>query len=143
MSLESLEDDYKVLVVVDLQNCFIQGGSLGSQDIKNLNKYIELVEGIDKQITENKYDLVVFSKDSHPLNHSSLSDILSPEHGIYTYHCRDRKNNCKKGKLFDLNKSSELFDLNESTYMSQEAKNKLKDFLFSTDVINEFKEKNK
>ena len=62
-------EDYKVLVVVDLQNCFIQGGSLGSPEIKDLKKYIELVEGIDKQITDNNYDLVVFSKDSHPLNH--------------------------------------------------------------------------
>ena len=116
--------DYKVLVVVDLQNCFIQGGSLGSPEIKDLKKYIELVEGIDKKITDNNYDLVVFSKDSHPLNHSSLSDNVSPPHGIYTYHCRDSENNCKKGDYSGA-----------STYMSKEAKNKLKDVLFSSYVI--------
>ena len=125
-------EDYKVLVVVDLQNCFIQGGSLGSQNIKDLENYIELVEGIDKKITENKYDLVVFSKDSHPLNHSSLSDNTSPQHGIFNYHCRDSKNNC--------NGDNGIYSAANSTYMSEEAKNKLKDFLFSTDVINKMQE---
>jgi hypothetical protein len=67
------------------------------------------------------------------LNHSSLSDTFSPVHGIYTYHCRDSKNNCKGKKG--------IYSAAESTYMSEEAKNKLKDFLFSTDVINKLKEK--
>ena len=33
-----MSSDYKVLVVVDIQNCFIQGGSLGSTDIEDLHR---------------------------------------------------------------------------------------------------------
>ena len=74
-----MSGDYKVLVVVDLQNCFIQGGSLGSRNIKDLKKFIELVKDIDEKISQSNYDLVVFSKDTHPLNHSSLSNNTTPQ----------------------------------------------------------------
>jgi nicotinamidase-related amidase len=89
---------FKVLVVVDVQNCFIQGGSLGGDKdaIENLYKYIKLVTDIVNVINSNNYDLVVFSKDYHPLNHSSLYDDIDPVHGVYTYHCRNIKKNCKK-----------------------------------------------
>jgi nicotinamidase-related amidase len=109
--------DYKVLVVVDIQNCFIQGGSLGSQEIKDLKKYIDLVKEVDKKISKGNYDLVVFSKDSHPLNHSSLSDNTSPQHGVFTYHCRNTTKNCSKYKA------------NPTTYMSSAAKKIIMDNL--------------
>ena len=109
--------DYKVLVVVDLQNCFIQGGSLGLPDINDLKKYIDLVKEVDDKINKGNYDLVVFSKDTHPLNHSSLSDNMKPQEGVYTYHCRNSKNNCSKDTA------------NPTTYMSSAAKDIIKDIL--------------
>ena len=105
-----MSSDYKVLVVVDLQNCFIQGGSLGLTDIGDLKKYIDLVKNVDDKISKGNYDLVVFSKDSHPVNHSSLSDNMKPQEGVYTYHCRNSKNNCIKDTT------------NPTTYMSSAAK---------------------
>ena len=113
----NMSSDYKVLVVVDLQNCFIQGGSLGSIDIKDIKKYIELVKEIDKKISQTKYDIVVFSKDSHPLNHSSLFDNTNTQDGVYTYHCRNSQNNCIKNTS------------NPTTYMSSNAKNIIRDLL--------------
>ena len=112
-----MSGDYKVLVVVDLQNCFIQGGSLGTENIKDIKKYIDLVKGVEDKISKNNYDLVVFSKDSHPLNHSSLSDNTSPQDGVYIYHCRDSKKNCIKNLI------------SPTTYMSSAAKEAIRDIL--------------
>ena len=115
--------DFKVLVVVDLQNCFIQGGSLGSPSIGYLKKYIDLVKEVDAKISQNNYDLVVFSKDSHPLNHSSLTDNTNPQDGVFTYHCRDSKKNCMKDTS------------NPTTYMSSAAKEAIRDILCDAEGV--------
>jgi nicotinamidase-related amidase len=116
-----MSSGYKVLVVVDIQNCFIQGGSLGSQYINDLKKYIDLVKGVDEKISNGNYDLVVFSKDSHPVNHSSLTDNTDAEHGVFTYHCRDTRKNCSKDKANPATAAT--------TYMSSAAKNIIRDIL--------------
>jgi hypothetical protein len=115
-----MSSDYKVLVVVDIQNCFIQGGSLGLTDIEDLKKYIDLVKNVDDKIKKGNYDLVVFSKDSHPVNHSSLTDNTDAEHGVFTYHCRDTRKNCSKDTA---NPAA------ATTYMSSAAKEIIKDNL--------------
>jgi nicotinamidase-related amidase len=112
-----MSSDYKVLVVVDIQNCFIQGGSLGSEKIEDLKKFIDLVKEVDKKISTNNYDLVVFSKDIHPLNHSSLFDNTSPQDGVFKYHCRNTRKNCIKDTT------------NSTTYMSSAAKEIIRDIL--------------
>ncbi len=106
-----------MLVVVDIQNCFIQGGSLGLTDINDLKKYIDLVKNVDKKIKNGNYDLVVFSKDSHPVNHSSLTDNTDAQHGVFTYHCRDTRKNCSKDTA------------NPTTYISSAAKEIIRDNL--------------
>lgn len=88
-------DDYKVLIVVDVQNCFIQGGSLGSENIEDLYNYIIMVENISNEIKNGKYDLVVFSKDYHPEFHASLYDETKPVHLVYKHHCRNMNRKCK------------------------------------------------
>jgi nicotinamidase-related amidase len=123
--------DYKVLVVVDIQNCFIQGGSLGSTDIEDLKKYIDLVKEVDKKISQNNYDLVVFSKDIHPLNHSSLFDNMDAQHGVFTYHCRDTNKNCIK----DTRNPAATAAATATTYMSSAAKEMIKDILCETQGI--------
>jgi nicotinamidase-related amidase len=123
--------DYKVLVVVDIQNCFIQGGSLGSEKIEDLKKYIDLVKNVDDKISKGNYDLVVFSKDIHPLNHSSLSDNTSPQYGVYTYHCRDTKKNCIKDTR---NPAAAATAASATTYMSSAAKEIIKNILCDVNV---------
>ena len=118
-----MSGDYKVLVVVDLQNCFIQGGSLGTEDIKDIKKYIDLVKGVEDKILKDNYDLVVFSKDSHPLNHSSLSDNTDATHGVFKYHCRDSKKNCIKDTE------------NPTTYISSNAKYYIRDILCDVENV--------
>ena len=110
-----------VLIVVDLQNCFIHGGSLGEQDLKQLEKYYNLVKNIEKEITEDekKYDLVVFSKDKHPLNHSSLAENMDPEHGVYPHHCRNVQCDCNGSGS------------GSSTYFSKKAQEKVKELLLN------------
>ena len=120
----SSSKDYKVLVVVDLQNCFIHGGSISSLNIIDLKKYIALVKDVALKISSNNYDLVVFTKDSHPLNHSSLSDKTNASDGVFIHHCRNSKHNCIKDKT--------------STYISSDAKDKIKDFIFSIDKDKNF-----
>jgi len=104
--------DKNVLIVVDLQNCFIQGGSLGEQDVEQLTKYHQLVQDIETKIKIKNYDLVVFSKDKHPINHSSLTDEIDTVHGVYPHHCRDIKCNCNE---------------NGSTYFSKKARDKVRE----------------
>ena len=55
----------KTLVIVDLQNDFLNGGSL---EIPNANKIIKPINDI-----LDNYDLIVATKDWHPENHLSFS----------------------------------------------------------------------
>ena len=71
------EGEYKVLIIVDVQECFLNG-TMG-----NANK--TLVEEYKKKIfnfvnnEKNKYDVIVFTKDNHPQHHMSS--------GLYFPHC--------------------------------------------------------
>lgn len=74
----------KVLVVVDVQNCFIYKGSLGNPEAN-----MTLIREIESMVQNGGYDMIVFSRDSHPPNHESFS--------IYPDHCRDMsKQKCPK-----------------------------------------------
>ena len=84
----------KVLIVVDVQNCFITGGSMGG-DLANLDMMQEIADLIKK----NDYNVVVFTRDSHPINHKSF--------GIFPNHCRDTdKESCDE---LDSEKSDSSF----------------------------------
>jgi nicotinamidase-related amidase len=87
---------YKILIVVDVQNCFIQGGSLGSQTITDIDKYITQAKNINNAIETNCYNLVAMSRDSHPINHSSLYNDIDTNHGVYPSHCRNDNIKCQK-----------------------------------------------
>jgi len=88
----------RVLIVVDVQQCFIEG-TLGAlpghkesmQDFKN-----DISEYVKKVRKSNEYDIIVFTKDSHPPNHSSF------QIGYYPPHCSDRKKKaCVKRTTYD------------------------------------------
>ncbi len=57
----------KALIVVDIQNDFCKGGSL---EVPSANEIIPLVNKLTK---DNMFDLVIFTKDWHPVNHKSFA----------------------------------------------------------------------
>lgn len=92
-------DVLKVLIAVDVQNCFIHGGSLGAplaekNDSVNYESASEYKGGEASikqareifQLMKGK-DVVVITRDSHPNNHKSFG----VQGGIYPEHCRKSK----------------------------------------------------
>ena len=71
----SNKDTLKVLVVVDVQNCFIAGGSFGGHetniDFDKLKRSYDQIQQIEKLIHINKK--IIFTRDYHPINHLSLA----------------------------------------------------------------------
>ena len=65
----------KTLLVVDAQKDFMPGGTLA------VPKGDEIVPYINK--IRNNYDLIIWTKDSHPVNHCSFKD----NGGIWPVHC--------------------------------------------------------
>jgi nicotinamidase/pyrazinamidase len=65
-----MEPKKTVLIVVDVQNDFLEGGSFGATDS------LMIIPGINK--IRDKFDFVVFTKDNHPANHISFinSDLI-------------------------------------------------------------------
>jgi len=55
----------KALIIVDIQNDFLLGGSL---EVANANDIIELINSI-----QIRYELVVATQDWHPSNHKSFA----------------------------------------------------------------------
>jgi nicotinamidase-related amidase len=74
----------KVLIIVDVQNCFIMKGSLGNNEAD-----MTMMREIESMIKDGGYDMVVFTRDAHPPNHQSFA--------TYPDHCRDMsKTKCPK-----------------------------------------------
>ncbi len=71
----------KVLIIVDVQNCFLGQGTLGTGD--NHDDTYELTREINDYIEKSKLDVIVCTKDLHPDEHSSFK--------IYGNHCRMSK----------------------------------------------------
>jgi len=69
--------DVKVLIVVDVQECFLNG-TMGSPDKQAVEKFKkEIFEFVNNNKTA--YDVIVFTKDNHPQHHMSS--------GLYFPHC--------------------------------------------------------
>jgi nicotinamidase-related amidase len=84
----------KVLIVVDVQNCFINGGSLGDAQTDS----IEQIKEILKLMKEN--DHIYLTRDYHPNNHMSLRNTDESRYvnftNVFPNHCRNRNANCPK-----------------------------------------------
>jgi nicotinamidase-related amidase len=79
------EYDKKVLIVVDVQNCFLNEGSYGINNgqrvITILTEQLLIVKNVIEKIKEdNGYDLIVFSRDAHTDDHISYT--------VHPIHCR-------------------------------------------------------
>ena len=94
-----------VLVVIDVQNCFMFHGDKVAGDTSGLNTTEEASKDIVNEL-ETLVDgktHVVFSRDFHPVNHISLEGyegrMASVEKGIWPKHCRNKTLRCKtRGK---------------------------------------------
>ena len=90
----------KILIVVDVQNCFLEDfGSYSWQPnpiLSNPNR-VQLINAYKKRLHDliesarKDFDIIIFTKDSHPSNHGSFSYVK----GIHPPHCIDDK----KGKI--------------------------------------------
>ena len=148
-------DELKVLVAVDVQNCFmsnLNGGTFLNMSGRNLldqySKSIQLTDAINKLCDLN--DLIIFTRDMHPLNHISFgttsSDDKSEEYksvegrpidpeslGTWPIHCRDSELKCKSRK------EGEVVPYIEPTY-TDTIGSTLKIALKSIDELNELSE---
>ena len=71
------EAEKTALIIIDVQNCFLPGGSLATTDNNDLYA-TKLISGIIAEM--RKYPAVYVTKDSHPKNHISFSNRISPTH---------------------------------------------------------------
>lgn len=89
-------DVLKVLIAVDVQNCFMNNvfNSGNALNLSISEQSVEMAKEI-ASMTENK-DLVVFTRDFHPLNHISLEDEgrEANYNSIWPHHCRNPNLKC-------------------------------------------------
>lgn len=103
----------RVLIVVDVQQCFIEGtlGALPGHD-QNMQIFKKRISDYVNRVKNSKeYDIIVFTKDSHPPNHSSF------QIGHYPPHCTDcKKRGCTKRTSYAGLPAFGIGNMLESTY---------------------------
>jgi nicotinamidase-related amidase len=92
-----------VLLVIDVQNCFISGGSLGS-DPSQLEISKKQMREILELMRDN--DHIYFTRDYHPINHMSLESTAENRKinyaTIFPNHCRNKNSTCPKRPGFNI-----------------------------------------
>jgi nicotinamidase/pyrazinamidase len=99
----------KALIVVDIQNDFLENGSLA---VKDSNRIIPIV---NKLTHSGNFDIVIFTKDWHPFNHKSfasqhegknvfdLIDLNGIQQVLWSNHCVQNTLGAEFHKDLDLN----------------------------------------
>ena len=90
----------KVLIVVDVANCFIAKGSFAQHklDKNQLYENYEQIKQISNLIDNNNH--IIFTRDFHPQYHASLAygknkNNQEANYGVtFPYHCRDLSRTC-------------------------------------------------
>ena len=116
----------KVLVVVDVQNCFIAGGSYGGHEknsidgtkLKNsINQIMEISELIDNN------DSIILTRDYHPINHLSIGNgkkVAINFGATHPSHCLNTNSNaCPRNSNLGLTKN-EINSIRSRSYISIE-----------------------
>ena len=98
------EKAMNVLVVIDVQNCFMfhqdgmtegKGGTFLNVSEETTSKAI--VDELESLVDGKTH--VVFSRDFHPVNHISLEGYegrtIDPDNGVWPKHCRNKNLQCK------------------------------------------------
>lgn len=79
------KEKFKILIIVDVQNCFINGGSLGNESMQDSIKQVSQIEDLI-----DKNELIIFTRDYHPIGHSSFIQ----NDGVFLPHCRNTNAIC-------------------------------------------------
>ena len=99
-----------ILIVVDFQNCFISGGSLGLGS-DELESSKDQAKEILFLIAEN--DIIYLTRDYHPIDHLSLRNTEQGRYvnlgSVFPNHCRNPNSICKNRPIFS--KDSDLDNL--------------------------------
>ena len=132
----------KVLVVVDVQNCFIAGGSYGGHEknsidgdklANSISQIIEISELIDSN------DSIIFTRDYHPINHLSIGNgkkVAINYGATHPTHCLNTNSNvCPRNINLGLTEN-EIKKIRSRSYIS------IGDYLKKIDSI-EFKNNNR
>ena len=90
----------KVLIVVDVANCFIAKGSFAQHqlDKNQLSENYEQIKQISNLIDNNNH--IIFTRDFHPQYHASLAYGINKDNKpanynvTYPFHCRDLSRTC-------------------------------------------------
>ena len=117
-------DTLDVLVVVDVQDCFMSnilndnnllnlGYKNNENEQINLDEKLKLSSTMVKKIAElslsDKNQIVVFTRDMHPQNHISFEGDegrpMDPPHGYWPHHCRTEKTCVKRTDAADTDKN--------------------------------------
>ena len=101
-------DTYKVLLPIDVGNCFLfaneqekasflNAGSGVEGGNSNMSK--EIVSEINGLVEKLQPDCAIFTRDLHPINHISFAGeegrAMDPIKGIWPIHCRNPTRGCK------------------------------------------------
>jgi len=112
----SVKTDLNILIIVDVQNCFISGGSMGN---KNLSDSIQQMKEIETLIERN--DLIVCSRDFHPMGHFSTKP--------FPYHCRDAARKCDRYHELKENPSLQPFDFEHIDHVTTDKVTNVSDLI--------------
>jgi nicotinamidase-related amidase len=90
-------DTMEVLVIIDVQNCFMfhQDKVAGDLNVENEADSIKIVQELETLVADKTH--VVFSRDFHPVNHISLAGYEGREvdyESIWPKHCRNKNRKC-------------------------------------------------
>ena len=93
----------KILLIVDVQNDFFPGGPLA---VKNAD---EVIEPINNLVNAEMFEMIIYTHDWHPANHSSFVSNDS-ENGIWPDHAVQNTDGAKlQGDLVEAKKSFHLY----------------------------------
>lgn len=86
------------LLLIDIQNDFIEGGALAVAGALNIIPHIN-------KLTSHNFKLIVASRDWHPKDHCSFHD----ENGSWPHHCIAGTKGAEFSPLLDLSSISHIF----------------------------------
>ena len=125
-----------ILIVVDVQNCFIAGGSLGI-DSDKISESIKQIREIEELIYTSEH--IYFTRDFHPKNHSSLTGENESKpmnfKNIFPNHCRNNLNNCVVENIKKDSKYNEYIPLSNLKKDLNELKIIISDKFYNKKII--------